>query len=116
MADHKRNTVIRQVGIRDTNTTIKHNDNKKFWEEVIAYFPLIQHGPHGKRNNFVDTHRQTYRQQGNHIIHTQEAVGILSSRCLATIRELLPSRCLVTIGGIHRQAQTHTYTDSNVIS
>jgi hypothetical protein len=22
--------------------------NKKFWEELIAYFPLIQHGPHRK--------------------------------------------------------------------
>jgi hypothetical protein len=23
--------------------------NKKFWEEIIAYFPLIRHGPHWKR-------------------------------------------------------------------
>jgi hypothetical protein len=23
--------------------------NKKFWEELIAYFPLIRHGPHRKR-------------------------------------------------------------------
>jgi hypothetical protein len=29
--------------------------NKKFWEEVIAYFTLIRHGPHRKRNNNVDT-------------------------------------------------------------
>jgi hypothetical protein len=39
--------------------------NKKFWEELIAYFPLIRHGPHRKRNNYVDTHRQ----QGDHIIY-----------------------------------------------
>jgi hypothetical protein len=23
--------------------------NKKFWEEIIAYFPFIRHGPHTKR-------------------------------------------------------------------
>jgi hypothetical protein len=55
----------------------------KFWEELIAYFPLIRHGPH-----------------------------IKSSRCLATIRGLLPSRCLATIAG----GYTDTHTDSNVIS
>jgi hypothetical protein len=29
--------------------------NKKFWEEVIAYFPSIRHGPHIKRrtNNSI---------------------------------------------------------------
>jgi hypothetical protein len=27
--------------------------NKKFWEELIAYFPVIQHGPHRKPNNFL---------------------------------------------------------------
>jgi hypothetical protein len=57
--------------------------NKKVWEEAIAYFPFIRHGPHRKL-----------------------------SRCLATIRELLPSRCLATIGG----GNTDTHTDSNVIS
>jgi hypothetical protein len=24
-------------------------ENKKFWEELIAYFPLIRHVPHRKR-------------------------------------------------------------------
>jgi hypothetical protein len=23
---------------------------KKFWEELIAHFPLMQHGPHRKKN------------------------------------------------------------------
>jgi hypothetical protein len=59
------------------------NKHKKFWEELIAYFPLIRHGPHRKR-----------------------------TRCLAVIRELLPSRWVATIGVIHR----HTHTESNVIS
>jgi hypothetical protein len=43
--------------------------NKKFWEELIAYFPLIRHGPHRKRNNYVDTQRQAHRQQGDLIIY-----------------------------------------------
>jgi hypothetical protein len=25
-------------------------NNNKFWEELIAYFPLIRHGPHRKRS------------------------------------------------------------------
>jgi hypothetical protein len=54
---------------------------KKFWEELIAYFPLIRHGPHRKR-----------------------------IRCLATIMGLLPSRCLATIGEIHRHKHTQTHT------
>jgi hypothetical protein len=27
----------------------KNNNNKKFWEELIAYFPMIRYGPHRKR-------------------------------------------------------------------
>jgi hypothetical protein len=42
-------------------------DNQKFWEELIAYFPLIRHGPHRKRNKYVDTHRQ----QDDLIIYTR---------------------------------------------
>jgi hypothetical protein len=29
--------------------------NNKFWEELIAYFPLIRHGPHRKQK-IRDTH------------------------------------------------------------
>jgi hypothetical protein len=45
--------------------------NKKFWEELMAYFPLIQHGPHRKR------HLQQF---------LFPAGTCLPSRCLATIR------------------------------
>jgi hypothetical protein len=31
------------------NTNRNRYTNKKFWEELIAYFPLIRHGPHRKR-------------------------------------------------------------------
>jgi hypothetical protein len=27
----------------------RKTENKKFWEELIAYFPLIRHGPHRKQ-------------------------------------------------------------------
>jgi hypothetical protein len=43
--------------------------------------------------------------------HTRDT--ILQSRCLATIRGFLPSWCLATIGGYK---DTHTHTDSNMIS
>jgi hypothetical protein len=33
--------------------------NKKFWEELIACFPLILHGPHRKKLE------ETHRQQGD---------------------------------------------------
>jgi hypothetical protein len=41
--------------------------NKKFWEELMAYFRLVRHEPHRKRNNYEDTHRQ----QGDLIIYTR---------------------------------------------
>jgi hypothetical protein len=28
-----------------------HNTHKKFWEEIIAYFPLIRQGRHSKSKN-----------------------------------------------------------------
>jgi hypothetical protein len=28
---------------------LQHNNNKKFWEELIAYYPLIRHGRHRNR-------------------------------------------------------------------
>jgi hypothetical protein len=33
--------------------------NKKFWEELRAYFPLIRHGPQRKPKELVGTHRHT---------------------------------------------------------
>jgi hypothetical protein len=32
--------------------------NKKFWEELIACFPSILHGPHRHARNGVEKHRQ----------------------------------------------------------
>jgi hypothetical protein len=33
--------------------------NKKMWEELIAYFPLIRHEPYRKRKNWWNTDTQT---------------------------------------------------------
>jgi hypothetical protein len=35
--------------IQPTTTTTTTTTTKKFWEEPIAYFPLIRHGPHRRR-------------------------------------------------------------------
>jgi hypothetical protein len=68
-----------------------------FWEELIAYFP------------WYDTGHIVNDASNNSSIFAcvfDTAVTFLPSRFLATMRRLLPSRCLATIGGIHR----HTHT------
>jgi hypothetical protein len=42
--------------------------NKKFWEELIAYLPLIPHGQHTKRNN-LGGYIEKNRPQGDLISH-----------------------------------------------
>jgi hypothetical protein len=32
--------------------------SKKFWEELIIYFPLIRHGPHRERKTYGMMYRQ----------------------------------------------------------
>jgi hypothetical protein len=68
--------------------------NKKFWEELIAYFPSYDTG-----------HIENDAFNNSSIVACVfvTAVKFLPSRCLATIGGFLPSRCLATIGGIHRQ-------------
>jgi hypothetical protein len=49
------------------------NIDKKFWEELIAYIPLLRDGPHRKQKNEGDTqtkcnnraHTQTHGQEGD---------------------------------------------------
>jgi hypothetical protein len=86
---------------------------KKFWEELIAYFPSYDtdHIENDASNNssilacaFITAVTFVL----NRCVVT--IGGFLPTRCLETIRGLLPSRCLATIGGIHR----HTHT--NVVS
>jgi hypothetical protein len=38
----------------------KHSLNKKFWEELMSYFPLIRNGLHRKQKNWG-----AHRQQGD---------------------------------------------------
>jgi hypothetical protein len=50
-----------EIGVKEISTAVSLGSiirqkkygvaylNKKFWEELIAYFPLIRHGPHRKR-------------------------------------------------------------------
>jgi hypothetical protein len=60
--------------------------NKKFWEELIAYFPLIRHGP---QRLLLDNYS-----------------SIVVCVFVAAVTISLPSRCLATIGKIHIDTQT----------
>jgi hypothetical protein len=44
----------------------KLEENKKFWEELIAYFPLIRHGPHRKRKTWRYTRTDTQTARLSH--------------------------------------------------
>jgi hypothetical protein len=67
--------------------------NKKFWEELIAYFPWCDAG---------HIENDAYNNSSIVACVFVTAVTFLPSRCLATIGEFLPSRRLVTIGDAHR--------------
>jgi hypothetical protein len=70
---------------------------KKFWEELIAYFPSYEKGN-------IENDASNSSSIVACVFVT--VVTFLPSRCLAMIRGFLPIRCLAMIGG---------YTDSNVI-
>jgi hypothetical protein len=75
---------------------------KKFWEELIAYFPWYDTG-----------HIENDASNNSYIVSCVFVTtvmfllsrclatigGFLQSRCLTTIRGYLPSRCLTTIRG-----------------
>jgi hypothetical protein len=64
----------------DVYGTINRPLNKKFWEELIAYFFLTRHGQHRKRKfrggtpqtvhclATIEGDTQTHRQQVDHIV------------------------------------------------
>jgi hypothetical protein len=84
---------------------------KKFWQELIAYFPSYDTG-----------HIENDASNKSSIVACVfvAAVTFLLNRCLATIGGFLPSRCLATIGGstdtpththTHTHTPTHTHTE-----
>jgi hypothetical protein len=75
---------------------LNRQNNNKFWEELIAYFPWYDTG-----------HIENDASNNSSIVACVfvTEVTFLPSRCLATIRGFLPSRCLATIW---RNTQTHT--------
>jgi hypothetical protein len=74
--------------------------NKKFWEELIAYFPWYDTG-----------HMENDASNNSSIVACVfvTAVTFLRRRYLATIGGFLSSHCLATIGRIHRHARAHTH-------
>jgi hypothetical protein len=88
--------------------TLSPDEYKKFWEELIAYFPWYYTGhiENDASNNSsivpcVLVIAATFLP--SRCLATRR--GFLPSRCLATIRGLLPSRCVATVRG-----DTHTQT------
>jgi hypothetical protein len=51
--------------------------NKKFWEELIAYFPLIRHGPHRERRlrRFFIAGGACLPSNNTEVTHTQKLMG-----------------------------------------
>jgi hypothetical protein len=115
------------------HSIFKYIINKKFWEELIAYFPWYDTGhiENDASNNSsivarvfvtaVTFLRCRFLATTRGFLPSRCLVTIrkflpsrslattgafLQGRCLATIRGLLPCGCLATIGGI----QTHTQT------
>jgi hypothetical protein len=107
---------------------------KKFWEELIAYFPLIQHGTQRKRGLqqfFVAggtplqichlSTRKGYTDKPNDpplIIHGPHKNDASNNSSIVAEGTRLPSRCLATKGGIHfteplpsNDRRIHRHTD-----
>jgi hypothetical protein len=91
-----------------------HKIDKKFWEELIAYFPCYDTG-----------HVENDASNNSSVVACVfvTAVRFLPSRCLATIGEILLSRCLATMGifteplpnndrGIHRHRHIRAHTQT----
>jgi hypothetical protein len=76
--------------------------NKKFWEELIAYFPWYDTGHiENDASNNSSIVACVFVTAVTFLPSRRLATigGFLPSSCLAKIRVLLPSRCLATIGG-----------------
>jgi hypothetical protein len=113
------------------NLYIHHNNvlyytpiNKKFWEELIAYFPLIRHGSHRKlclQQSFVAAETclpsrclatiggYTDRPTGSPFIrHGQHRTILLLLRVFVNTRACLRSRYLAMMGGGDTHPDTQT--------
>jgi hypothetical protein len=74
--------------------------NKKFWEELIAYFPWYDTG-------HIENDASNNSSLLACVFVTAVTIGgILPCRCLATINGFLPSHCLATTGKTHTDTQT----------
>jgi hypothetical protein len=78
------------TNIYRSEAVMKEYINKKFWEEPIAYFPLLQHGLHRKRRL-----QQFFVATGTSLLN----------HYLATKGGIHFTEPLLMIGGIH--IQTH---------
>lgn len=95
---------------------IYNNNNKKFWEELIAYFSLIEHEPHRKRcfpqfslptclpNRCVATSGLN-RYGHTSFIENKTSHGSVVAYVFIIAGTCIPSRCLATMGSAYRHRQ-----------
>jgi hypothetical protein len=74
-----------------TGTAIERT-NKKFWEELNAYFPLIQHGPH----------RKQHVQQFFYVEFEVVTATVMKSTIIWDITPYSPPKVSRDFGGTHR--------------
>jgi hypothetical protein len=67
------------------NIDSKSKNNKKFWEELVAYFPWYDTG---RNENYVSNNSSIF------VCVFVTEVRFLPSRCLATIGGFLPNRAV----------------------
>jgi hypothetical protein len=105
----------KQFAFTMTLTNYSHSIvfNKKFWEELIAYFPWYDMGHIENDSSIIACVFVTaVTSITSRCLATTR--GLLPSRCLARIRGFLPSRCLALSGG--GDTQTHRQIASDLIS
>jgi hypothetical protein len=92
---------FKRIKMEETRKYPNINNNHKFSEELIAYFPLILHGSLRKRRlqHFSLPRERLYRAIWG--LHRETHKFVACIRCPGTC---LPRRCQATIGGTNIQA------------
>jgi hypothetical protein len=102
--------VSKKTAVKDTCSSF--TTNKKFWEELIAYFPSYDTGHiENDASKNVSIVAGAFVTAVTFLPSRCLATigGFLQSSCLATIRGYLPSRSLASIGGFSTELLLRNY-------